>query len=105
MLRAPRFAGSAAPVPTVAAHRLLQGAQGIGSTGGRVDATNRQRLAVRTVLVSFQAAMRHAQNGDRERLRTRALELLDVVAIRIEPERDPALARLLDEARETVASS
>ncbi len=49
--------------------------------------------------------MRHAQNGDRERLRTRALELLDVVAIRIEPERDPALARLLDEARETVASS
>ena len=70
-----------------------------------MDGRTRNQLAVRTVVVSYRAALRHARNGDRERLRRRALELLDVVAVRVEPEHDPALIRLLDEARETVAST
>ena len=63
---------------------------------------HKSRLAVRTVLVSYLAAARHAENGDREPLRRRALEMLDVVAERIGPGRGSDVARLMAEARETI---
>lgn len=68
-----------------------------------MDDQTRSRLAVRTVVVSYRAALRHARKEERERLRRRALDLLDVVAVRVEPQRDPEFARLLDEARQTVS--
>ena len=70
-----------------------------------VDDQTRKRLAVRTVVVSYRAALRHARKEERERLRRRALELLEVVAVRVESERDPEFARLLDDARQTVSET
>lgn len=70
-----------------------------------MDDQTRKRLAVRTVVVSYRAALRHARKEERERLRRRALELLEVVAVRVEPERDPEFARLLDDARQTVSET
>jgi len=69
-----------------------------------VDAERKKKLAVRTVLVTYQAALRHARARDRARLRSRALEMLDDTAVRIEPDADPELRRMLDHARRTISA-
>lgn len=69
-----------------------------------MDAERKKRLAVRTILVSYRAALRHARNGDRERLRRRALDMLDVLEVRIQPEQDADVQQLLDDARRTISA-
>lgn len=69
-------------------------------------------LNIRAILVSFRSAYRSlSKAADRddgvlqiEDARTRALALLDTVAVKIDPEEDPSLARALSEAREDVES-
>jgi hypothetical protein len=68
-----------------------------------VDAERKKRLAVRTIVVSYRAALRHARNGDRERLRRRALDMLDVAEIRLGPDQDVELQQMLEEARRTIS--
>ena len=68
-----------------------------------MDAERRKRLEVRTILVTYRAALRHARNGDRALLRRRALDMLDVVEIRI-PEQDAELQRMLDDARRAISA-
>ncbi len=55
-------------------------------------------------MVSYHAALSHAHNGDRERLKKRALEMLDVVAVKFELECDEELTAMLEEARRSVRS-
>jgi hypothetical protein len=70
-----------------------------------MDPHQRLALEIRSVRVTFRAALRHrevrggAQLLDAQR---RALHMLDAIAIRIDPERDEDLARLLEEARTEV---
>lgn len=58
------------------------------------------RLAIRTVLVTYRAALRHST--DQAEVRQRAQHLLQREAIRIEPEADDDLRRLLDDARREI---
>jgi hypothetical protein len=60
----------------------------------------RLALEIRTITASFDAVR---QAGDvQEEHRRRARVLLDAVALRIDPERDPALHRLLNDARSRI---
>jgi hypothetical protein len=70
-----------------------------------MDPHQRLALEIRSVRVTYRAALRHreirrgAQLLDAQR---RALEMLDSIAVRIDPERDEDLIRLIDEARTEV---
>lgn len=68
-----------------------------------MDAERKRDLAVRTILVSYRAALRHARKTDRERLRRRALEMLDDV--RVERQHDPELQRIVNDARRAISGS
>lgn len=69
-----------------------------------MDIERRNQLAVRTVVVSYQAALRHAGRRDRELLRSRAMAILDQTAVRMEPDGSPQLRRQLADARRTISA-
>jgi len=66
---------------------------------GEMDDRRRAALEIRTVRDSFRAALWHGRASESA---DRADELLDAVAVRVHPERDPDLRRLFDEARAEV---
>ncbi len=67
-----------------------------------MDSRTRTALEIRSVRVTFRAALRHQEVRSGAQLRDaqrRAMEMLDAIAVRIDPERDEELHRLLEQAR------
>ena len=67
------------------------------------DDRDRLELRMRTIRVSFQAALRRTSVPDGAR--ARALELLDAVSGDVERFGDPELATILDETRRSIESA
>lgn len=69
-----------------------------------MDAERKRRLAVRTIVVTYRAALRHARKSDRERLRRRALEMLEGVDVGDRRQHDAELRRMVDDARRAISA-
>jgi hypothetical protein len=67
------------------------------------DGRDRLELRMRTIRVSFQAAIRQTTTPDGAR--ARALELLDAIGGDVERLGDPELATILDETRRSIESA